>query len=110
MNLDFQLVLEKIINQCLFLLLFLHTLEKILKRVSLNAISKTPLPNWSISYSGLMNFDFIKERFKRFSLGHAYRSSYTLNNFKSNLEYDSANTHSNRRFRKLSLMSFYTQM
>ncbi len=39
-----------------------------------------------------MNIDFIKERFKRFSLGHAYRSSYTLNNFKSNLEFDSENT------------------
>ena len=60
--------------------------------ISLNAISKTPLPSWSLSYSGLMNIDFIKERFKRFSLGHAYRSSYTLNNFKSNLEYDSENT------------------
>ena len=39
-----------------------------------------------------MNFDFIKERFKRFSIGHAYRSSYTLNNFKSNLEYNPDNT------------------
>ena len=39
-----------------------------------------------------MNFDFIKESFKRFSLGHAYRSSYTLNNFKSNLEYNPDNT------------------
>ena len=59
--------------------------------ISLNAISDNPLPNWSLNYSGLINIDFIKERFKRFSLGHSYRSSYTLNNFKSNLDYDPLN-------------------
>jgi cell surface protein SprA len=59
--------------------------------ISLSPIRSTPLPNWSIQYTGLINIDFIKERFKRFSLGHSYRSSYTLNNFKSNLEFDSSN-------------------
>ncbi len=61
------------------------------ENISLNAITDNPLPNWSLNYSGLINIDFIKERFKRFSLGHSYRSSYTLNNFKSNLEYDPLN-------------------
>ncbi len=59
--------------------------------ISLSAIRSTPLPNWSIQYTGLIDLDFFKERFKRFSIGHSYRSSYTLNNFKSNLEYDSSN-------------------
>ena len=59
--------------------------------ISLSAIRSTPLPNWSIQYTGLINIKFIKERFKRFSLGHSYRSSYTLNNYKSNLEFDSSN-------------------
>ncbi|MFL2665901.1 MAG: cell surface protein SprA [Flavobacteriaceae bacterium] len=59
--------------------------------ISLSAIRSAPLPNWSIQYTGLINLDFFKERFKRFSIGHAYRSSYTLNNFKSNLEFDSSN-------------------
>ena len=62
------------------------------ENISLNAITDNPLPNWSLNYSGLINIDFIKERFKRFSLGHSYRSSYTLNNFKSNLEYNPSNT------------------
>jgi cell surface protein SprA len=57
--------------------------------ISLSAISSTPLPNWSLQYSGLINLDFFKDRFKRFSIGHSYRSSYTLNSFKSNLEYNS---------------------
>ena len=61
------------------------------ENISLNAITDNPLPNWSLNYSGLINIDFIRERFKRFSLGHSYRSSYTLNNFKSNLEYDPLN-------------------
>ena len=59
--------------------------------ISLNAIRSTPLPNWSIQYTGLLNFEFFKERFKRFSLSHSYRSSYTLNSFKSNLEFDTEN-------------------
>lgn len=61
------------------------------ERISLSAIRSAPLPNWSIQYTGLINLDFFKERFKRFSIGHSYRSSYTLNNFKSNLEFDSSN-------------------
>ena len=57
--------------------------------ISLSATRSTPLPNWSLQYSGLIKLEFFKNRFKRFSIGHSYRSSYTLNNFKSNLEYDS---------------------
>mgnify|MGYP001160023688 FL=1 len=57
--------------------------------ISLSAITSTPLPNWSLQYSGLINLEFFKDRFKRFSIGHSYRSSYTLNSFKSNLEFDS---------------------
>ena len=56
--------------------------------MSLSAIRSTPLPNWSLQYNGLINLEFFKERFKRFSIGHSYRSSYTLNSFKSNLEFD----------------------
>ena len=60
-------------------------------KISLNAIKNTPLPNWSIQYTGLINMDFFKDRFKRFSVSHSYRSSYTLNSFKSNLEFDPNN-------------------
>jgi cell surface protein SprA len=61
------------------------------EKISLNPVSKTPLPNWSIQYTGLIKNEFFKKRFKRFSVGHSYRSSYTINNFKSNLEHDFEN-------------------
>ncbi|MBT4416328.1 MAG: cell surface protein SprA, partial [Flavobacteriaceae bacterium] len=41
--------------------------------ISLSAIRSTPLPNWSLQYNGLINLEFFKERFKRFSIGHSYR-------------------------------------
>jgi cell surface protein SprA len=56
--------------------------------VSLNAFRNIPIPNWNIKYSGLMRYGFFKERFKRFSIQHAYRASYTINSFRSNLDYD----------------------
>ena len=56
--------------------------------VSLSAFRDFPLPNWTIKYTGLMRLSFFKERFKRFSVQHAYRASYTVNSFRSNLDYD----------------------
>lgn len=44
-----------------------------------------PLPNWTIKYTGLMKLDWFKDNFKRFSLQHGYRSSYSVNAFRSNL-------------------------
>jgi cell surface protein SprA len=45
-----------------------------------------PLPNWSIKYTGLMDFKWFKSNFKRFSLAHGYNSGYTVNQFSTNLE------------------------
>ncbi|WP_054410403.1 T9SS outer membrane translocon Sov/SprA [Flavobacterium akiainvivens] len=47
-----------------------------------------PLPNWTIKYTGLMRYKFFKDRFKSFSLQSAYKSSYNINSFRSNLEYN----------------------
>nr|WP_309597780.1 cell surface protein SprA [Flavobacterium oreochromis] len=47
-----------------------------------------PLPNWNIKYTGLMRYKFFKDRFRSFSIQHAYKSAYTLNSYRSNLEYD----------------------
>jgi cell surface protein SprA len=49
-----------------------------------------PIPNWSIKYNGLMRYKFFKDKFKRFSLQHNYRASYTVNQFRSNFDYDKA--------------------
>ena len=47
-----------------------------------------PLPNWDIKYTGLMKIDWFKNNFKRFSLAHGYRASYTVSQFQSNLDYN----------------------
>ena len=56
--------------------------------VSLDIFKKFPVPNWSIKYNGLMRYNFFKKNFKRFSLQHNYRASYTINAFRSNFEYN----------------------
>jgi len=56
--------------------------------VSLDIFRSFPLPNWAVKYNGLMRYKLFKENFKRFSLQHNYRASYTINAFRSNFEYD----------------------
>lgn len=60
------------------------------EKTSLDAFKNIPIPNWNVRYTGLMEIDAIKKNFKRFSITHGYRSSYTLTDFRSNLEYDPA--------------------
>lgn len=56
--------------------------------VSLTPFRDTPLPNWNLKYTGLMQINWFKENFNRFSIQHGYQSAYTLNAFQSNLDYD----------------------
>ena len=44
-----------------------------------------PLPNWTLKYTGLMKLEWFKDKFKRFSIQHGYRSSYSVNSFRTNL-------------------------
>ena len=53
----------------------------------LTAFPSIPLPNWGITYDGLIRIPAIKKRFKSFSLGHAYRSTYSVGNYTTNLDY-----------------------
>lgn len=55
-------------------------------KVNLGAFRNVPIPNWSIKYTGLMRNSWFKEKFKRFSLSHGYRSAYSINSFQTNLE------------------------
>ena len=56
--------------------------------VSLGIFRSFPTPNWSVKYNGLMRYNFFKKNFKRFSMQHNYRASYTISAFRSNFEYD----------------------
>ncbi|PIF00849.1 MAG: cell surface protein SprA [Maribacter sp.] len=55
-------------------------------RVNLDAFREIPIPNWNIKYTGLMGNRWFKKKFKRFSLSHGYRASYSINSFQTNLE------------------------
>ncbi|MCK0129883.1 cell surface protein SprA [Flavobacteriaceae bacterium F08102] len=61
------------------------------KKAKLGAFKDVPLPNWKITYKGLMNYDWFKERFRSFSVEHSYRSTYSVIGFSSNLRYDANN-------------------
>nr|WP_223270830.1 cell surface protein SprA [Subsaximicrobium wynnwilliamsii] len=56
-------------------------------KVSLSAFRDIPIPNWQLKYTGFMKIKWFKDKFKRFSLTHGYRSSYTINQFRTNLDY-----------------------
>lgn len=55
--------------------------------VKTTAFRDLPIPNWDLKYTGFMKFAWFKKNFKRFSLTHGYRSTYTINQFQSNLDY-----------------------
>jgi cell surface protein SprA len=57
-------------------------------KVKTGPFRDVPIPNWNVKYTGLMRYQWFKDTFKRFSLQHGYRASYTINSFRSNFEYD----------------------
>ncbi|MBP0904647.1 cell surface protein SprA [Mariniflexile gromovii] len=56
-------------------------------KVKTSAFRNVPIPNWDLKYTGFMKFAWFKKNFKRFSLTHGYRSTYTINQFQTNLDY-----------------------
>src|SRR5690606_25601796 len=59
-------------------------------KVKLGAFRDIPIPNWQLKYTGFMRLPWFKKHFKRFSVTHGYRSSYTINQFRTNLDYVAA--------------------
>jgi len=56
--------------------------------VSLNPFPSLPMPNWRITFDGLTNIELIQEYFKSLNMSHAYRSTYSVGNYKSNIKYN----------------------
>ena len=63
---------------------------KTANKISLNAFRDVPIPNWTLKYTGLMRNKWFKKQFRRFSITHAYRATYTINQFRTNLDYQAA--------------------
>ncbi|GLB50679.1 T9SS outer membrane translocon Sov/SprA [Neptunitalea lumnitzerae] len=57
-------------------------------KIKLRTFRDIPIPGWTLKYTGFMKFDWFKEKFTRFSVSHGYRSSYTVNQFTTDLDYE----------------------
>ena len=61
-------------------------LGKNANHINLNPVSRNPKLNWSLQFDGLSK---IFENFiSRISISHSYRSNFTINNYRSNLNYE----------------------
>ncbi|MBC6111010.1 cell surface protein SprA [Pedobacter fastidiosus] len=66
-------------------------------KVKMNAFPKIPLPNWSLTYSGLTRIPFIADKFSSVDIRHGYRSAYNVNGYNSLLRYTESNGFSSNR-------------
>lgn len=66
-------------------------------KISMNAFPKIPLPNWSLTYSGLTRIPFIADKFSSVDIRHGYRSAYNVNGYNSLLRYNETNGFSSNR-------------
>jgi cell surface protein SprA len=57
-------------------------------KIELSPFLSIPFPDWRITFDGLSNLPFIKQYVKKITLTHAYSSTYTINNFNSNPNYN----------------------
>lgn len=55
---------------------------------TLQKFPKTPKPNWRITYTGLTNIKWVRDRFKSVNLTSGYRSVYTVGSYNTNLLYE----------------------
>ena len=60
---------------------------KDVNNVDLTSFPKTPLPNWRLDYTGLINIPTISEFFSSFTISHGYNSSYNVSSFTNSLNY-----------------------
>ena len=59
--------------------------------VSLNDFPTIPIPNWDIRYSGLSHIPFFSDLFESVDIRDGYRSTYTIGNYTSLLQYQQTN-------------------
>ena len=52
---------------------------------------KVPKPNWRVTYDGLTQIPWFNKRFKRVTVGHGYRCTFSISSYETNLLYDDPN-------------------
>lgn len=76
-------------------------------KVSMSALSRFPLPNWSLSYSGLTKIKAMRKVFKNFTLSHAYTSSYSVGSYTNNTLYDLSSEFANQLDGNMNFLSAF---
>ncbi|MGD1844325.1 MAG: cell surface protein SprA [Salibacteraceae bacterium] len=59
--------------------------------IGLKTFSKLPAPNWRVTYNGLSKIEFFKKYVQTFTVNHAYRSTFNVAGYNSNLLYSDRN-------------------
>ena len=79
-------------NQAVLLPAFISAYTgKDAEKTKLGAFRDVPIPNWTLKYTGLMRLAWFRKHFRRFSITHGYNSTYTINQFRRNLDYNEFN-------------------
>jgi cell surface protein SprA len=60
-------------------------------KVKLDPLSVVPMPNWRITFDGLSKNKKLKKIFRSITLSHAYRSTYSVGTYTTNLQYEEIN-------------------
>lgn len=55
--------------------------------IALTPFPKTPLPNWRLDFTGLVNIPALSEVFSSFTISHGYNSAYSVSSFTNSLNY-----------------------
>lgn len=56
-------------------------------KIKLNPFTYIPQPNWRITYDGLGKMEIFKKWFRNVTISHAYRSSFNIGSYTTNLLY-----------------------
>jgi cell surface protein SprA len=57
-------------------------------KIDLSSFPAIPLPDWRVSFDGLKNLPLINKVATKITLTHSYASTFTINNFQSNPNFD----------------------
>ncbi len=66
-------------------------------KANMNYFPTFPLPNWRITYSGLSKIEFIARFLQKMTISHSYSSTYSINSFRTNINYVAADGYPSQR-------------
>jgi cell surface protein SprA len=75
--------------------------------VGLSGFPNIPIPNWDLRYSGLARIPFFNDLFESVDLKDGYRSTYTVGNYTSLLQYQQTNGSVSSRDANNDFLPFY---